>query len=108
MAEERSREDEWFLKNEKELLEAARVAREKRESECAEREKAEERHRLKQLHWMKCPKCGHDLKEEQLEGIAIDRCTFCEGTYFDAGELDQVFLKKDEDRKGFLRRLVGI
>ena len=108
MAEERSREDEWFLKNEKALLEAARVAREKREKERAEREKAEEGARLKQLHFMKCPKCGHDMKEENLQGVSVDRCTFCEGIYFDAGELDQVFLKKEEDRKGFLRRLVGI
>jgi len=108
VAEERSREDEWFLKNEKALLEAARVAREKREKERAEREKAEEGARLKQLHFMKCPKCGHDMKEENLQGVSVDRCTFCEGIYFDAGELDQVFLKKEEDRKGFLRRLVGI
>jgi Zn-finger nucleic acid-binding protein len=48
------------------------------------------------------------MKEETFEGVVIDRCTFCEGLYFDAGELEQVFLKKDEDRKGFLRRLVGI
>lgn len=108
MVEERNREDEWFLKNEKELLEAARVAREKRERERAEHEQLQERERLKQLHFMKCPKCGHDLKEETLEGVVVDRCTFCEGLYFDAGELDQVFLKKDDDRKSFLRRLVGI
>jgi uncharacterized protein len=108
MVEERNREDEWFLKNEKELLEAARVAREKREKERADREQVEERARLKQLHFMKCPKCGHDMKEETLDSVVIDRCTFCEGLFFDAGELDQVFLKKDGDRKGFLRRLVGI
>lgn len=108
MVEERNREDEWFLRNEKELLEAARVAREKRERERADREQAEERERLKQLHFMKCPKCGHDMKEETLEGVVVDRCTFCEGLYLDAGELDQVILKKDDDRKSFLRRLVGI
>ena len=34
---------------------------------------------------MKCPKCGHDLKAETLEGIEIDRCTFCEGFFLDAG-----------------------
>jgi hypothetical protein len=106
--EDRRREDEWFQRNEQQLLEAARLAREKREKERAAQEKEEERHRLKQLHFMKCPKCGHDMKEEVLEGVAVDRCSFCEGMYLDAGELEQLFLKKESERKGFLRKLVGI
>jgi hypothetical protein len=105
---DRKREDEWFLKNEKELIAAAQAAREKREKERAAQEQAAEGKRLRDLHFMKCPKCGHDMKEERLEGVAVDRCTFCEGIYFDAGELDQVVLKKEEDRKGFLRRLIRI
>jgi len=40
--------------------------------------------------------------------VEVDRCTFCEGIYFDAGELDRVLLKKEEERKGFFRRLVKI
>ena len=54
---------------------------------------------------MKCPKCGHDMKEEDLEGVEIDRCTFCEGIFFDAGELEQLFLKREQERKSFFRRL---
>ncbi len=109
MAEsDRRREDDWFLKNEKQLIEAARSARERRERERSAGEKGEERKRLRDLHFMKCPKCGHDMKEEILEGVTVDRCTFCEGMYLDAGELDQVLLKKEEDRKGLLRKLVGI
>ncbi|MBI3932758.1 MAG: zf-TFIIB domain-containing protein [Acidobacteria bacterium] len=104
----RKREDEWFLKHEQQLLEAARVAREKREKERSAKEKAEERERLKALHFMKCPKCGHDMKSEALDGVEVDRCTFCEGIYLDAGELDQVLLKKGEERRGFFRRLVGM
>jgi Zn-finger nucleic acid-binding protein len=56
---------------------------------------------------MKCPKCGHDLATEDLEGIEVDRCTFCEGVFMDAGELDALFLKKT-DRQGFFRRLLRI
>ena len=104
----RRREDEWFLKNERELIEAARLAREKREKERSALEKAEELKRLKDQHFMKCSKCGHDLKAESLEGVEVDRCTFCEGIYFDAGELDRVLLKKEEERKGFFRRLVKV
>lgn len=107
MESDRAREDEWFLKNEKELLEAARVAREKREHERAEREAAGERAKLKELHFMKCPKCGHDLGEHVLEGITVDVCTFCEGVFFDAGELDTLFLKRDAERKGLLRKLLN-
>jgi hypothetical protein len=106
--DDRKREDEWFRANEMKLIEEARMARERREKERAAQEAAGERERLKQQHFMKCPKCGHDLKEEDLQGVKVDRCTFCEGLYFDAGELDQVLLKKDEDRKGFFRRLVKI
>ena len=106
--DERKREDEWFRANEKRLLDEARVAREKREAERAGALQESERKRLREAHFMKCPKDGHDLKEEVLEGVTIDRCTFCEGVFFDAGELDQVFLKRDEDRKGFFKRLIKI
>jgi len=106
--EDRRREDEWFRQNEKQLLEAARVARQEREAERAALEKTAELSRLKALHYMRCPKCGHQLMEESLEGITIDRCSFCEGIYFDANELDQLFTKKQDERRNFLRRLLKI
>jgi DNA repair exonuclease SbcCD ATPase subunit len=106
--DERAREDDWFRANEKRLIEEARLARERREKERAGQVAAGELERLKKLHYMKCPKCGHDMKEEDLQGVKVDRCSFCEGIYFDAGELDQVLLKKEDDRKGFFRRLVKI
>jgi hypothetical protein len=108
LEEDRKREDDWFRANEKKLIEEAREARARREKERAQKEATGERERLRQLHFMKCPKCGHDMKEEDLQGVKVDRCSFCEGLYFDAGELDQVLLKKEEDRKGFFRRLVKI
>jgi hypothetical protein len=101
-------EDEWFKKNEQDLLETARKAREKREAERAAAEKADESRRLKELHFMKCPKCGHDMKEQAVEAVTVDRCTFCEGIYLDAGELDTLFLRKVDERKSFLRKLIGI
>jgi ribosomal protein L32 len=105
---DRRREDEWFLKNEEKLIQAAREAREKRERERAALEQQAERERLKALHFMKCPKCGHDMKEQILQGITIDACTHCEGVYFDAGELDQLMMKREEDRRGILRKLIGV
>jgi uncharacterized protein len=102
------RENDWFRENEKQLLETARIAREKREKERVASEAAEERKRLRDLHFMKCPKCGHDMREVDLEGVKIDRCTFCEGIFFDADELDTIFHKKAEERRGMFRRLIGL
>lgn len=105
----RKREDDWFLQNEKKLLDEARKARETREAERRAQETEDERRKIKDLHWMKCPKCGHDLKTQTLEGVEIDRCTFCEGFFVDAGELEQLFLKKGVgQRQSFMRRLLGI
>jgi len=106
--DDKRREDEWFRENEKQLLEAARLARARREKERADKEATAELQKLRQLHFMKCPKCGHDMKEEDLQGVKIDRCTHCEGVFFDAGELDEVVAKKADDRRGFFRRLAGI
>ena len=106
--ESRKREDEWFTKNEKKFLEEASAAREKREKERAAHEGAAERKRLKDLHFMKCPKCGHDLKTEHFSGAEIDRCTFCEGIWVDAGELEEIFVRRIEERKSIFRKILGI
>ena len=105
----RRREDDWFLQHEKKLLEDAKKAREKRERERRAQETGAERARLRELHWMKCPKCGHDLKPETLDGIEIDRCSHCEGFFVDAGELEQLFLMRQQSqRQSFLRGLLRI
>jgi hypothetical protein len=105
----RRREDEWFLQNERKLLGEARKAREKRDAERQARETAEQRRQLRELHFMKCPKCGHDLKAEDLEGIEIDRCTFCEGFFMDAGEFEELYLKRQQgERQSVIRRLLRI
>ena len=41
-----------------------------------------------------------------LEGVNVDQCSFCEGVFLDAGELDSLFLKHDSERKGVLRKLL--
>jgi uncharacterized protein len=106
--QDNKREDEWFLRNEQQLLETARAARLKREQERAAKENADETKRLKDLHFMKCPKCGHDMKDEKLENVSVERCTRCEGIYLDAGELEQVFRQQAEQRRSFLRKLLKI
>jgi hypothetical protein len=96
-------EDEWFALHEAELLRQARRERERKEREQLARE-AEER---RKLHWMKCPKCGADLRSETIQNVTIDRCADCGGIFLDRGELEELLLKDRQARRGFFRRLLG-
>jgi uncharacterized protein len=90
-------EDEYF----------ARQEFERRKQWAAERAKektVEEKENAKKLHWMKCPKCGMDLATVDFQGVSIDRCTSCGGTFFDAGEIEEV-LNRDT---GFLGKALSI
>jgi Zn-finger nucleic acid-binding protein len=44
---------------------------------------------------MKCPKCGADLRTEEYHGIQIERCPECNGTWFDAGEAEDLLRRED-------------
>ena len=37
---------------------------------------------------MRCPKCRADMEQIDYEGTEVDRCTICNGIWFDAGEID--------------------
>jgi Zn-finger nucleic acid-binding protein len=53
---------------------------------------------------MKCPKCGTEtLNEVFVKGVAVERCSSCSGTWFDARELTQV-LAEDAGYITSLRR----
>lgn len=101
-------EDEWFARNEEELLRQARRDHEKRSKELALLQAEGEERRLKELHYLKCPKCGHDMKQKTIDGVEVDQCTTCEGIFFDKGEMDTVLLKRSEERRGFFRSLTGL
>lgn len=42
----------------------------------------------KAAHWMRCPKCGGQMKEAAMGSVMVDQCGSCGGVYFDAGEVD--------------------
>jgi hypothetical protein len=50
----------------------------------------EEREHLKQMHWMRCPKCGHPLVEVLFRDQTIDRCMHCRGVFLESGELEHL------------------
>ena len=70
-------EDEYFAKQDAELLKQMRL---KNDSERQNQER--------KAHFMKCPKCGADLREETHEHVKVDICPECKGLWLDAGELE--------------------
>ncbi len=80
-------EAEYFAQQEFKRLKAKAL---ELEAAMAESEAA----RLKELHHMHCPKCGHTRVEVELDGIKVDKCTCCSGIYFDDGELEQILEKQ--------------
>jgi uncharacterized protein len=81
-------EDEYFAKIEYERKKA-KFEEEHKLLKLAEKKK------LKETHWMHCPKCGMELVELDFEGIKIDKCSTCKGIYLDDGELDILLTKKE-------------
>jgi hypothetical protein len=96
--ERKKKEDEYF----------ARIEFERRQKQITDNGKQlhkDEKQKLKDLHWMHCPKCGMKMIEIDFEGIKVDKCSSCLGVYFDDGELAQLSQKTE---KGYLRRLYSI
>lgn len=93
--------------SEKEEAFFARQEFEKKKKLEEEKQKAlaaEQKKKAKELHYMKCPKCGMDLIEIDYKTIKIDKCSACEGVWLDAGEMDEV-AKMD---KGGLDKLFSV
>ncbi|MBI3894392.1 MAG: zf-TFIIB domain-containing protein [Acidobacteria bacterium] len=76
-------EEEYFAKLE---IQKRLQEQEKRAQALAEDEKK----RLRELHYMHCPKCGTPLQEEVLHDIAVDICPACHGVWLDDGELGKL------------------
>lgn len=91
------------LKEEEEYI--ARKEFEKKQKLEEEKHKLlaiEEKKRLKELHHMRCPKCGKQLIGVDYRGIEVDECSGCKGVWLDAGELELVIkLEKSALKKFF-------
>jgi uncharacterized protein len=81
----KAKEDEYFVKRERELL-AKLKSKQETEARAAEQKNC----------YMRCPKCGASLKERKFHKILIDQCTGCNGIWLDAGELEQVARRDNE------------
>ena len=65
--------------------------------EQAQRMQKSEREERKKLHFMKCPKCGFDLREVPYRGITIDKCFDCGGIWLDDQELERLTGHQDHN-----------
>ena len=83
MIEKPTVEEEYFARIE---YERRKKVEEERQNKLA----VEEKKRLKELHFLRCPKCGMQLLEIDYKGIKVDKCSECEGIWLDAGEMDAV------------------
>jgi hypothetical protein len=86
-------EDEYFVKQEADLL---RKQRSQVEAAALEAER--------RTHFMKCPKDGYDLTSSIYHDVQIETCPHCGGMWLDAGELDAV---SHEERPALLTRVLS-
>jgi hypothetical protein len=95
------KEEQWIKEQE--------IKRRKKLDEEAEiRGKEEEAAGLKELHWMRCPKCGQQLEAFQHHNIALDKCSGCEGVWLDKGELESLVNLEVEERSTFFHTIKSI
>jgi uncharacterized protein len=72
-------EEEYFAKLDAELI------KERRSALDLARSKME-----RASHFMRCPRCGANLKEVEHHQVKVDRCSECKGVWLDAGELEML------------------
>ncbi len=90
-------EEEYFTRVE---FERRKKAQEEKQKNLA----AAEKKRLKDLHYMHCPKCGMELIEVDYKTLKVDRCSACDGLWLDAGELEAAVKLE----KSILSRFLGL
>ncbi len=91
------REEEFMARME---YEKKKKIEEEKHKKLAEEEKG----KLKDLHFMRCPKCGMELIEIDYKTIKVDKCSECEGIWLDSGELEAV----SQLEKGGLDKLFSV
>ena len=97
-----SQEDEYFAREE---IEKKRKLALQQQAET----QAKEREALKQLHYMKCPKCGFDLQAITKGKLELDTCFNCHGIWLDAGEMERLLQGEgNETAGGVMRSVLGI
>lgn len=85
----------------------AREDAEKMRKLAAETKKAlaaEERKRLKEQHWMRCPKCGMEMAPMKMRDLHVATCFSCGGVFLDKKEIDVIAHPK---QKGIMAAILN-
>jgi Zn-finger nucleic acid-binding protein len=69
-----------------------------------ERRRQEERNAARAAHWMCCPKCGGEMKEETFENVRIDKCTQCHSVNLNADEIE-LLIQYERDHASLWHRI---
>ena len=86
-----------------ERLEAEKKARMAKELRA--RKEAEALQQRKELHWLKCGKCGADMDTIIFRGVEIELCPECGAVLLDQGELEQLAGKDQSSVFSHLRSM---
>ena len=87
-------EDEYFARESAQLIKEMRSLLDEQRREVDRRE-----------HFMKCPKCGGDLKERDFEDVKVDVCPDCHGIWLDQGEIG--LMRHIHESRGPFSRLMS-
>ncbi|HEX4469827.1 MAG TPA: zf-TFIIB domain-containing protein [Gemmatimonadaceae bacterium] len=87
-------EDEYFARENALLIREIRSLLDDQRRELDRRE-----------HFMKCPKCGGDLKERDFEDVKVDVCPDCHGIWLDQGEIG--LIRHIHESRGPFSRLMS-
>jgi Zn-finger nucleic acid-binding protein len=68
---------------------------------------AAELKRLKELHFMRCPKCGLQLQEVKVLGVDADICFACHGVFLDKGELQTIIAHTKTSKPGVMDAIIN-
>lgn len=91
-------EDEYFAKEDTVRMQELRK---KLDAERKERQAK----MLKEAHWMRCPKCGNQLKEVPFRQVVVDQCENCGYVGFDKGELELI---AGSDSAGVIKHILSL
>lgn len=87
---DRQEEEKYFYERDLEL-----VRRQRDRLDQGRRQQQQEQRR--KAHWMRCPKCGARLIEQQRGLVVVDICGECGGIFLDKGELDMILRMDKKD-----------
>ena len=93
------REEQYFIEQELKR----RVAESEQEQAAMA---VTEKRRLKESHFMHCPKCGQKLLVEKYGAVEVDVCGGCRGLWLDASELETIL--ESHQRRGPFRSFLKV